>query len=103
MRTPQQTIAATGGPHAAAPDGAPKRPGQLTEACDCAESGLVRVVPSFEPPERRNSRTKSSTDSVSPRRAGSMLAASNRFADSFPEPAHSANALRDVLRRWANA
>ncbi len=32
-----------------------------------------------------------------------MLAASSRLADSLPEPAHSANALRDVLRRCANA
>ena len=39
-------------------------------------------------------------DSVSPRRDGSMLAASSRRADSLPPPAHSANALRDVLRRW---
>ena len=34
---------------------------------------------------------------------GSMLADSSRSADSLPEPAHSANALRDVLRRCANA
>lgn len=34
---------------------------------------------------------------VSPRRDGSMLAASRRLADSLPEPAHSANALRAVL------
>ena len=33
--------------------------------------------------------------SVSPRRDGSMLAASSRRADSLPEPAHSANAFRE--------
>ena len=47
--------------------------------------------------DRCSSRTKSATDSVSPRRDGSMLAARSRRADSLPEPAHSANALRDVF------
>ena len=53
--------------------------------------------------DRCSRRTKSATDSVSPRRAGSMLAASSRRADSLPEPAHWAKALRDGLATLPNA
>ena len=64
---------------------------------------LFGGVPRSHWPERCNSRTKSAMLSVSPRRDGSMLADKSRSADSLPEPAHSANALRDVLRRCAKA
>ena len=81
---------------------------QLTRALELRRLGdstgwITLLVWGSHTPERSSSLTKSAMDSVSPRRDGSMLAASSRRADSLPLPAHSANALRDVLRRWAKA
>ena len=85
------------------PDGAEPAMECSCGSAGCGTSAPRRVGLRRRLPERCSSRTKSATDSVSPRRDGSILAASSRRADSLPEPAHSANALRDVLRRCANA